>query len=225
MPALGFEIAALRTAGADAFRFGRGAAGSKNRRAGQGNCGDGNGCKELNGSHVPSKLFKYIRDPLRGHKDTTSRGQADKKAEGLRTLDFVMNVKFFDLQDQQNPLNGSMISQASELLELLSRLQRRPPFFCKLIGENGYELLLGIGGPRGCVQHSSVDGSPPYLMVVTEESECLKEDFEFLISGELTPVSSRYCAPFKTVSEIAVYFQRTGERNSTALWEEVGPPQ
>jgi hypothetical protein len=132
-----------------------------------------------------------------------------------------MNVRFLDLEDGQNPLNGSIVGQSTQLMDLLSHLQGRPPFFCELIGESGYKLLLGIGGPRGCIQHSRADGDPPYLMAVADESQHSNEDFEFLIGGTLTPVASRFCVQFKTVREIAAHFQMTGERSPKTRWEAV----
>jgi hypothetical protein len=132
-----------------------------------------------------------------------------------------MNVQFFDRQDEQNPLNGSTISQRDRLLEVLNRLQGRAPFFCELVGKNGYKVLLGIGGATGCVQYSKVDGNPPYLMAVSRNQERPKENAEFLIGGTLSPILSRYCLPIDTVKEIAAYFQMTGERSPMVSWEEV----
>jgi hypothetical protein len=96
-----------------------------------------------------------------------------------------------------------------------------PPFFCELLGQNGQKILLGIGGPKGCVQHSNIDGSPPYLMAVSENPEHQSEHVDFLIGGTLTPVPAHYCVPFQTVSEITTYFQMTGERSPMVAWEEV----
>ena len=131
-----------------------------------------------------------------------------------------MDVKFFDREDGKNPLNGRILDQHVGLSELLSQLQSRAPFFCEVIAENGYTLLLGIG-PRGCAQFSRTDGSPPYLMAVSHHPETSTERFEFLAGGTLTPVSTRYCLPFDAVKDIAAYFQRTGERSATFAWEEI----
>jgi hypothetical protein len=132
-----------------------------------------------------------------------------------------MNLEFFDRENERNPLNGSIISQRGHLRELLNQLQDRSPFFCELLGQNGQKILLGIGGPKGCVQHSNIDGSPPYLMAVSENPEHQGEHVDFLIGGTSTPVPSRYCIPFKTVNEIATYFQMTGGRSPMVAWEEV----
>jgi hypothetical protein len=132
-----------------------------------------------------------------------------------------MNVEFFDREDRRNLFNGSIISEKAHLLEVLNQLQGRAPFFCEILGENGYKVLLGVGGPRGCVQYSSTDGSPPYLMAVSEDPERFDANIEFLIGGTLTPVPSRYCLPILAVNEIASYFQMTGKRSPAVSWEEV----
>ena len=132
-----------------------------------------------------------------------------------------MNVEFFDREDQRNPFNGLIIDQKTHLLELLDQLQGRAPFFCELLGQNGYTALVGIGGPRGCVQYSRTDGAPPYLMAVSQDPEHSREYFEFLIGNTPSPVPSRYCPPFDIVKDIAAYFQATGERSLAVSWEEI----
>jgi hypothetical protein len=132
-----------------------------------------------------------------------------------------MNVEFFDRQDNRNPLNGLIVSQKPFLLKLLDDLQGRSPFFCELLGQNGYKVLLGIGGTRGCVQYSRTDGTPPYLMAVSTDQDVSTEFFEFLIGDTRSPVPSRYCSPFDTVKDIAAYFQMTGERSPAISWEEI----
>ena len=132
-----------------------------------------------------------------------------------------MNVEFFDRQDSQNPHNGLIIDEKSRLLELLYQLQSRSPFFCEFLGQNDHKILLGIGGPRGCVQYSRLDGQPPYLMAVSEDVQPLDEYFDFLISDTASPVPSRYCPPFDTVKNIAADFLMTGERSPAVSWEHI----
>src|SRR5690242_6593816 len=55
---------------------------------------------------------------------------------------FSMKVEFYDRQDVHNPLNGQVVSDASALPGLLDKLQNRSPFFCELLGQNGYKILL-----------------------------------------------------------------------------------
>jgi hypothetical protein len=77
-----------------------------------------------------------------------------------------MTVLFFDLQEPSNPMNGLRISNKKGLDDILEKLRSREPFFCKLDGENGYKLDVGLGEELGCIQHSPSDGYIPYLMAV-----------------------------------------------------------
>jgi hypothetical protein len=132
-----------------------------------------------------------------------------------------MIVKYFDKQDRSNPLNASLIQDEAALLQTLDASQGRPPFFCELVGENGFKVLIGLGKSTGSVQHSSIDGKPPYLMAVAEGMDPINECTEYLIGNTPTPVPSRYCLPIETVREIALHFQRTGGRSTAVSWEEI----
>ena len=77
-----------------------------------------------------------------------------------------MRIKSLDLQDSASHWNGSFIEDAVSLTRLLEDSKERRPFFLELEGTNGYKLTIGIGGPLGCVQFSSIDGEPPYLVAV-----------------------------------------------------------
>src|SRR6266481_155819 len=118
-----------------------------------------------------------------------------------------MMVTFYDRQDSSNPLNDMEIITAIGLSRIIDSLSNRRPFFCHLFCENGFDLLVGIGENVGCVQHSSHDGVPPYLMAVENGFEFSTVDtVDFLIGGTLTPVPRRYCKSMESVKEIAVYF-------------------
>jgi hypothetical protein len=132
-----------------------------------------------------------------------------------------MNVQFFDRQDLRNPFNGLIIKHEFRLSELFVQLQGRVPFFCELLGENGCKILLGIGGQRGSVQYSRIDGAPPYLMAVSHDPVRLKKPMEFLMGGTPTPISSHYSISIDAVKEIAEHFRMTGEHSSMVLWEEI----
>jgi hypothetical protein len=75
-----------------------------------------------------------------------------------------MAIRFFDTQHTGNPANGKTITGGKELRDLLNSLQYGDAFFCELLAPNASKLLLGIGSDIGCVQYSSGDGTPPYLM-------------------------------------------------------------
>jgi hypothetical protein len=132
-----------------------------------------------------------------------------------------MTLTFFDRQDPSNHLNGAKLRNQEELLEVLDALQNRKPFFCELVGENGYTLLLGIGPVWGFAQYSPGDGSTPYLMAVNPSEQECRDHVEFLTASTPTPVSKRYCVPLDTVTQAAAYFIDTGDRSPALLWEVI----
>jgi hypothetical protein len=132
-----------------------------------------------------------------------------------------MAVQFFDRQDQTNSLNGARIGDREELLKVLDGLRSREPFFCELVGENGYNLLLGVGRTIGCAQYSPSDGSTPYLMAVATNEQGSNEYMEFLTANTPSPVPRRYCVPFETAKQIAAHFVETGNRWPSVSWEEI----
>ncbi|MGO9005588.1 MAG: Imm1 family immunity protein [Beijerinckiaceae bacterium] len=111
-----------------------------------------------------------------------------------------------------------MIKSYRFTLGLSSRIS---PFFCELEGENGYKLLVGIGGDIGCTQYSREDGNPPYWMATTPATKNKQGAVDFLIADMATPVPARYCLPFDAVKDIILYFQNTGLRNPAVDWEEI----
>jgi hypothetical protein len=132
-----------------------------------------------------------------------------------------MNVRFFDRGDEANPLNGATIRDARQLLKILQSLRERKPFFCELLGQNGYQLDVGIGPSFGCAQYRLADGDPPYLMAVAENSKAANEYEEFLYQNTPTEVPARYCLPIDTIMAIAEDFHTTGARSPIVLWEEI----
>ena len=104
---------------------------------------------------------------------------------------------------------------------MLASMRARPPFFAELICDNGYKLLLGLGASEGCVQFSSTEGDPPYLMAVADNAEAAIGDVEFLMGDTVTPVSRRYCLPYDVVADIAVVFVDTGNPKSDVHWEAI----
>jgi hypothetical protein len=128
-------------------------------------------------------------------------------------------VEFFDRQDDGNPMNGSRVDGAEPLLRVLDAQVDRDPFFAELVGANGSNLLVGLGGAIGCVQHSPSSGELPYLMAVNPDPEP-QRSVAFLIGGTATPVRPRSCLPFSRVREVVAHFADTGERSSSLGWEE-----
>jgi len=132
-----------------------------------------------------------------------------------------MIVEFKDLQDHDNPWNGMRIADSATLLRLLDELRNRPPFFCELVGDNGFKLLLGVGAECCCVQYSPSDGNVPYLMAVGRPEGSVNSFKEFLTANTLTPVPERYCLPFEMMKQIAVHFLEQGGRLDSVAWEEI----
>jgi len=132
-----------------------------------------------------------------------------------------MTVKVFDRQNESNPLNGRVVEHDDELLQILESFRSRPAFFAELVGENGYNLLVGVAGATGSVQYSRDDGTPPYLMALGSDRESPGEYLEFLTGDTPTPVPRRYGLPLDLVKEVAVYFRQTGQCSPAIPWEEI----
>ena len=79
-----------------------------------------------------------------------------------------MPARFFDRQNRENPLNGTIILEGGAMEALIDAMRAREPFLAELVGDAGHNLLLGLGSADGCVQFSSVDGQPPYLMALRD---------------------------------------------------------
>ena len=129
-----------------------------------------------------------------------------------------MRAQFFDRQDDGNPLNGVELEEPQAIRNIVRSMQLRTPFMAELVGTNGHTLLLGLGSSDGCVQFSSSDGTPPYLMAVRPNGE-QEGAQDFLISSTPSPVPRRYCLPMQEVAEIAATFLENGERYPDVEWE------
>ncbi len=133
-----------------------------------------------------------------------------------------MNAIFQDLEHDCNPRNGELLTSSQSVTNLLEELrERRPPFMCQFIGNNGFNLTVGIDHDFGCIQHSSSDGIPPCLMAI--ESKSNRPDgceMEFLVAGTPTPIDSRYRLSFNTVKTVVAEFVASGIQSSCVVWEE-----
>lgn len=137
-----------------------------------------------------------------------------------------MIAKFYDRQDASNPFNGSLVASQRDVEAILDGIENREPFFCELVGDNGYSLLVGVGSQSGCVQYSRNDGTPPYFMArlnrfQADRSESTQDYVEFLIADTMSPIPTRYCLPMDSVKSISAHFCETGERSSSFAWEEI----
>jgi hypothetical protein len=133
----------------------------------------------------------------------------------------VYRVTFQDLQRIDNPMNGTALESAAALAELFGSLDTRKPFLFELRGNDGFMLTVGFAGDHGCVQYGSSDGSPPYLLALTEAPADGSQFIEFLAGDTPTPIPRRFCLPIKQVEEIAIHFLVSGGRSSAVPWEEI----
>lgn len=128
-----------------------------------------------------------------------------------------------NLQDPGDPYHDIAVKDANKLSLILDEFQRREPFIAELRSENGFNLIVGIGGPVGCAQYANSDGLPPYLVAVLRdaESQLSKEVTTFLCGGQETEISNRHSVPFEVLKRIVTHFLETGDRSAEVDWEEV----
>lgn len=134
----------------------------------------------------------------------------------------TMKIRYDNQQDHFDPMNGVELAEAGRLSELLNARKRRPPFFARLSGENGFELTLGIGRNVGAAQYASADGSLPYLIAVSTNPPLKRGGVEFLTANTPTPIFARFIVSFYELRNIAAHFLETGGRSSEVRWEELG---
>jgi hypothetical protein len=150
-----------------------------------------------------------------------------------------MRVKFLDMQDDANPLNGKWIDNPEELETVFDKLWHREPFGFKLDGENGAMFDVCIANTFGSVQCTTsddtylsavkpgsipfviADNSSPHTFAFLADEESGLESPEFLVARTATPIPTRYILPYDLVREIAVHFLRTGERSPDVWWEQI----
>jgi hypothetical protein len=133
-----------------------------------------------------------------------------------------MIATFQDLQNDDNPRNGQTIHDQETVASLLEELRNKePPIACQFTGDNGYNLIVGIGRDFGCAQHSSNDGMPPYMMAVSQAGAAQDDDIEFLMGNTPTPIDGRYRVAFDEVLEIVVDFVTKGDMSTNVSWMEL----
>ena len=131
-------------------------------------------------------------------------------------------ITVLDLQDSASQWNGVSIDDEEALAKLLEESRKKKPFFIELKGDNGYKLIVGIGGPEGCVQFSSSNGEPPYLLAVTPgRAERNDGMVEFFAGDQPSEIPVRQCLPFEALRQIVLYFFENGVRCMDFVWEEV----
>jgi hypothetical protein len=134
-----------------------------------------------------------------------------------------MIVRYENEQDDLDSMNRMVIGSSAQLSELLDSRRDDAPFFARLSGDNGFEIMAGIGGNVGCVQFSRSDGSPPYLMAVSSHPPMKRGCVEFLTADTPTPVAARYIISFDELKTIAIHFLKTGQQTDAVSWQVLNP--
>ena len=132
-----------------------------------------------------------------------------------------MIVRYKNQQDKSDPMNDVAITSKKELSDLLRARRYNAPFFARLSGDNGFEIMIGIAGKVGCVQYSRSDSSLPYLMAHSTNPPLKSGDVEFLTGNTPTPVPAAEIVSFEELEQIALHFLETGERSSAVSWEPI----
>ena len=131
-----------------------------------------------------------------------------------------MSAKFFDLQDENNPDNGTNVIDGASVKAILMRNASREPFTCELVYQGKMQLMIGLGRQLCCAQHSAVDGDSPYLVAYLQSERTKTGEVEFMLSKSPTEILRRHCFPLKVLLDVAAHFVETGERSSIVLWED-----
>jgi hypothetical protein len=133
-----------------------------------------------------------------------------------------MHARFQDFEDEHNPRNAQMLGDRAAVVALFDELcKRRAPFMCQFTGDNGFNLIVGIGGDYGCAQYSSNDGMPPFLMAVDIQGSPADRDMEFLVGGTPTPIDRKYRVPIEQVREAVAEFVTTGRKGAGVRWVDL----
>jgi hypothetical protein len=131
-----------------------------------------------------------------------------------------MNVEFRDLSEAENsPLARNC--DAEELLGLLRERRPSTPRFCSMRTADG-TLTIGVG-EEGCVQFTSPDAAPPYLMAAPIEGrpEGSSEFLEFLAGGTPSQVPRQFALPWTVVEQVVRTFIETGRRSEHVSWVSI----
>jgi hypothetical protein len=134
-----------------------------------------------------------------------------------------MIVRYFNNQNKLDLMNGKANAESATLVALLGERRNDRPFIAKLLGENGFELVCGIGNDLCCVEHMRSNGDVPYLMAVSARPPMNGGYVEFLTANTPTAFAARYIIRFAELEEVAIHFLETGERSKLVSWQILNP--
>jgi hypothetical protein len=133
-----------------------------------------------------------------------------------------MKAIFVDLEENDNPMNGSVVATSTDVQNMFQLLRGRRPFMFQLQLEDGRTLDIGIAGDVGCIQHSPSDGMPPYRMATTSSNSQIGQgDTEFSVGGTATPIDNRYCLPSQAIERIVQYILDGRGSPDGIAWDDV----
>lgn len=132
-----------------------------------------------------------------------------------------MKFTYSNQQEKNDPFNGPVIVSRGEFSEWLEKLRTKRPFFIRLSCDDGFEILFGIAGYLGCVQHRLSYGESTNLMAVSRHPSMMRGHVEFLTANTLTPVAARYIISFDELKEVVLHFLQTGERSGAVGWQKL----
>lgn len=126
-------------------------------------------------------------------------------------------------------LGGSKVGQQiyidvedlASLESLLQGLRLDESIFINIVLCQGDELTVGIGETRSCVQYSSKEHQPPYL--VAQETTVPDEDseIEFDAGGTLTPILISQTIPSDVAVGLILEIVSTETLPSYVEWVEI----
>jgi Immunity protein Imm1 len=132
-----------------------------------------------------------------------------------------MIVRYYNNQDKSDSMNGAVVVDHASLEKLLDSKKNTQPFIAELRAENDFELVFGIGGALGFVEHRRINGDLPYLMAISRHRPINAGRVAFLTAATPTPIAARYILSFDELKVIAIHFLETGERSNSVSWEPV----
>lgn len=134
-----------------------------------------------------------------------------------------MKIHYLNHQNKRDPMHGAFITGSAQLAGLLDNARREPPFVANLEGDNGYEILMGIGKKFGWAQFSRSNSGGPYLMAVSPEPPLKRGYLEFLAANTPTPIAARCVIRFDELKKVALDFLKTGEKSDVVSWQPLNP--
>ena len=130
-----------------------------------------------------------------------------------------MTATFYDLQRDDNPRNRQVLNDQRSVVDLFDEIRLvQPPCMYQFVGDHGFSLTVGVDRTSEYVQHSTNDGSPPYLMATASSPD--DRDMSFLIGDTAIPIAGRYRLPSELVRQIVTAFVESGDRMAGINWIE-----